>query len=102
MDSTFRDFDQVKTSELFITRHKWFFPYYELTDGQFVYGKLSYKGGFKRHAVLETLKEKWTVKHKGWFKRSLLINRGEEDTIGVLVPETWKGNIHLKMDNGFN
>jgi hypothetical protein len=101
IESTFRSFELVKTNELFVTRHKWFFPYYELTDGQFVYGKLSYHSSFRRHAVIEAAQGTWTVKHKGWFKKGLLINRGEDDTVGNLIPETWKRNINLKMDDGF-
>ncbi|MBB5394810.1 hypothetical protein [Mucilaginibacter sp. AK015] len=97
----FRDFALVKTNELFITRHKWFFPYYELTDGQFVYGKLSYKANFKRYAVIETAEGTWTIKRKGMFNRTLLLNKGEDETIGNLVPETWKRDIAIKMDNGF-
>jgi hypothetical protein len=97
----FRSFDQVKTNELFITRHKWFFSYYELTDGQFVYGKLSYKKSFKSYAIIETAQGNWTIKPKGWFKRSLLINKGDDGIIGTLIPETWKRNVNLEMDNGF-
>ncbi|MFA6083208.1 hypothetical protein [Mucilaginibacter sp.] len=97
----FRSFDQIKTNELFITRHKWFFPYFELTDGQFVYGKLSYKNSYKRYAIIETAQGIWTIKPKGWFKRNLLINKGEEETIGTLIPETWKRNVNLEMDTGF-
>lgn len=97
----FRSFDQVKTNELFITRHKWFFSHYELTDGQFVYGKLSYKKSFKSYAMIETAQGNWTIKPKGWFKRSLLINKGDDEIIGTLIPETWKRNVNLEMDSGF-
>jgi hypothetical protein len=101
--NVFRSFDQIKTNELFITRHKWFLEaYYELTDGQFVYGRLSYRSkSFKRYAIIETAQDTWTIKPKGWFKRSLLINKGEDETIGTLIPETWKRNVNLEMDNGF-
>jgi hypothetical protein len=97
----FRNFDQLKTNELFITRHKWFKPYYELTDGQFIYGKLYYKSCFSKRATIETAEGLWTIKCKGLFKRSSLINKGEDETIGTLLPATWKRNIDLEMDNGF-
>lgn len=97
----FRDFEQSTTNELYIVRHKWLFPYFELTDGQFVYAKLSYQSTFKRYAVIETANDTWTIKSKGWFKRSLLINKGEDETIGTLIPETWKRDVKLEMDNGF-
>jgi hypothetical protein len=99
--SDYRDFGQLRTNGLFVTRHKWFLPYYELTDGQFIYGKLSYKNNFKRYAIIETAKGMWTIKRKGFFNRTLLLNEDEEHTIGSLVPATWKRNIDLKMDNGF-
>lgn len=97
----YRDFDQLRTNELFVTRHKWFFPYYELTDGQFVYAKLSYKSAFKKYAVIETAQGMWTIKRKGLLSRTQLLNQGEDDTIGNLIPATWKRDMDLKMDNGF-
>ncbi|MBD1394727.1 hypothetical protein [Mucilaginibacter glaciei] len=97
----FRNFDQVKTAELFVKRHKWFFPYFELTDGQFVYGKLSYKNNYKRYAIIETADGFWTIKMKGLLKRNLLINKGDDETIGTLIPATWKRDILLEMENGF-
>ncbi|OOQ59559.1 hypothetical protein [Mucilaginibacter pedocola] len=97
----YRKFEQVKTTELFITKNKWFYPYYELTDGQFIYGKLSYKGHWRRHAVIETADGLWTVKQKGWFKRAMLINRNEDETIGTMEPQTWKRDTLIKLDDGF-
>lgn len=97
----FRNFDQLRTNELYIQKHKWFFPYFELTDGQFVYAKLSYKGTFKRYAIIETAEGTWTAKRAGFFSRALNINLGEEKTIGQVVPEVWKRNVAIRMDNGF-
>jgi hypothetical protein len=99
--SDLRKFEQVKTSELFITRHKWFYPYYELTDGQFVYGKLSYKNHWRRYAIIETADGRWTIKHKGWFKCAMLLNQNEDETIGTIEPQRWKRDTLIKMDNGF-
>jgi hypothetical protein len=101
MMNDFRNFDQLKTTELFVTRHKWFFPYYELTDGQFVYGKLSYKSHWRRYAVIETAEGRWTIKHKGLFNRTMLINQDEDKTIGTIEPQRWKRDTLLKLDNGF-
>ncbi|MFA6246087.1 MAG: hypothetical protein WC615_04045 [Mucilaginibacter sp.] len=101
MSTDQRDFAQVKTTELFITRHGWFKREYELTDGQFVYAKLSYRSNFKRDAIIELPQNSWTIKRKGWFNRTLLLNLGEDDTIGNLIPETWKRDFNLKLDDGF-
>jgi hypothetical protein len=43
----------------------------------------------------------WTIKRKGFFNRTLLLNQNGEQTIGTLVPATWKRDIALKMDDGF-
>jgi hypothetical protein len=101
MMSDYRSFDQLRTNELYIVRYKWFNPYFELTDGQFVYGRLSYKNNFKRNGIIETADSIITLKPKGWFKRNLVINEGEDETIGTLIPETWKRDVTLEMDNGF-
>ncbi|MEO6632615.1 MAG: hypothetical protein ABIN13_12855, partial [Mucilaginibacter sp.] len=52
-------------------------------------------------AIIETAEGSWTVRYKGWFKRSSLINKGEDETIGTLTPAKWNRNIDLQMDNGF-
>jgi hypothetical protein len=98
--NNFRNFDLAKTGEFFITRHKWFSPYYELTDGQFVYGKLSLKTFLKQCAIIETAQGQWTINKKGWLSRTLLINSGDEN-IGTVVPEVWKRNAALKLNGGF-
>jgi hypothetical protein len=101
MSTDQRDFAQVKTTELFITRQGLFKREYELTDGQFIYAKLSYRSNFKRDAIIDLPQNSWTLKRKGWFNRTLLLNQGEDDPIGNLIPETWKRDFNLKLDNGF-
>jgi len=101
MSTDQRDFTQVKTTELFITRQGLFKREYELTDGQFVYAKLSYRSNFKRDAIIELPQNSWTIKRKGWFNRTLLLNRGEDEAIGNIIPETWKRDFNLKLDDGF-
>ena len=101
MSTDQRDFTKLKTNELFITRQGWFKREYELTDGQFVYAKLSYRSNFKRDAIIELPQNSWTIKRKGWFNRTLLLNLGEDEIIGNLIPETWKRDVNLKLDDGF-
>lgn len=101
MSTDQRDFAQVKTNELFITRHGFWKREYELTDGQFVYAKLGYRSNFKRDAIIELPQNSWTIKRKGWFNRTLLLNRGEDEPIGNIIPETWKRDFNLQLDNGF-
>ncbi|MES2266052.1 MAG: hypothetical protein V4520_04805 [Bacteroidota bacterium] len=97
----YRNIDQLRTNELAIIKKGFWKPEYELTDGQFVYAKLRFRSNFKRDAIIETPNITYTIKRKGWFNRTILVNRGEDETIGVLVPETWKRDFNLKMDDGF-
>lgn len=101
MSTDQRDFAQVKTNELLIIKNGFWKPEFELTDGQFVYAKLSYGSNFKRDAIIELPQNSWTIKRKGWFNRTLLLNRGEDEPIGNIVPETWKRDFNLQLDNGF-
>ena len=87
--------------ELFVTRNGWFYPHYELTDGQFIYGRISYQGGLRRYTVVDTLVGSWKIKRKGWFSRTLLINAMDDKTIGTLVPEIWVRDFTLEMNSGF-
>ncbi|MCO5935303.1 hypothetical protein NAF17_07110 [Mucilaginibacter sp. RB4R14] len=97
----YRNIDQLRTNELAIIKKGFWKPEFELTDGQFVYAKLRFRSNFKRDAIIETPQETFTIKRKGWFNRTVLVNKGEDEIIGVLVPETWKRDFNLKMDNGF-
>jgi hypothetical protein len=97
----YRTFDQLRTTELTVVKTGFWHPAYELTDGQFVYGQLSYRANFKRDGVIETAQGTWTIKRKGWFKRSYDINKNEDETIGTLIPEIWVRDVNLKMDSGF-
>ncbi|MFD0765393.1 hypothetical protein ACFQZI_11060 [Mucilaginibacter lutimaris] len=101
MSNDQRDFAQAKTNELYIIKDGWFKPEYQLTDGQFVYAKLSYRSNFKRDAVIELPQQIWTIKRKGWFNRTLFINKGEDEIIGTIIPETWKRDFNLEFENGF-
>lgn len=101
MMNEYRAFDQLRTYELYIAKKGFWYPDFELTDGQYIYGRLSYSSNFKRYAIIETPSGKWTIKRKGWFNRTLFLNQGEEETIGTLTPATWKRDFNLQMDNGF-
>ncbi|MET3980517.1 hypothetical protein ABIB62_003117 [Mucilaginibacter sp. UYP25] len=97
----YRDINQLRTFELTVNKIGFWKPEFELTDGQFVYAKLRFRSNFKRDAIIETPQETFTIKRKGWFNRTVLVNKGEDETIGTLVPEIWKRDFNLKMDNGF-
>jgi hypothetical protein len=95
------DIDKPRTNELLIVKNGLWQPTFELTDGKLIYAKLSFRSNIKRDAVIEMPNITYTIKRKGWFNRTILINLGENETVGILVPETWKRDFNLKMDNGF-
>ncbi|MBL4674992.1 MAG: hypothetical protein JKY70_02115 [Mucilaginibacter sp.] len=96
-----RDIGSLRTSELTVTRFGWWRPYYQLGDGQFMYARLSYKGTFKRYAIIESNAGMFTIKRKSMLSRIMMLNRGEDETIGELEPATWTRDVTLRMDNGF-
>jgi hypothetical protein len=71
----FRSFDQLRAPELLVLRHGFLRPWYELTDGQFSYGKLTYTSALKRACTLETASGNWTVKRKSWLGRKFIIEQ---------------------------
>ncbi|TWR26847.1 hypothetical protein FPZ42_07370 [Mucilaginibacter achroorhodeus] len=99
--NNFRSVAQLRTSELFINRIGWWHPYYELSDGQFTYARLSYKGVFKRYDIIECAEDMFTIKRKSLIGRTMLLNRGEDELIGEIEPSVWKRDVKLRMVNGF-
>jgi hypothetical protein len=97
----YRSFDQLRTNELSVIRHGFWRPWFELTDGQFCYGKLSYNSLWKTASVLESAQKTWIVKRKGIFSRALLINDVDGMLIGTITPEIWSRKTMLNLDNGF-
>ena len=100
MESYYRPFDQLRTNELTVTRCGWFHPVYELTDGQFSYGKLSYKGWTQRSAVIETADTVWTVVPTSIFSRKFLININGGN-VGEVAQDIWSRKTTVSMNNGF-
>jgi len=84
----FRSFDQLRTNELSVLRHGFFKLWFELTDGQFWYGKLSYGSLWKTTFILETDKKTW-------------ISDAEVANLGSVTPEVWSRKVILRMNDGF-
>jgi hypothetical protein len=96
-----KDTNELSANELIIVKKGFWHPTFELINGQLVYGKLSFRSNIKRDAIIEMPHITYTLKRKGWFNRTILINHGEDETVGTLIPETWKRDFNLKMNNGF-
>ena len=97
----YRNFDQLRVTELPVLRHGFWRPWYELTDGQFSYGKLTYSGALKRTCLLETATGSWVVKRKGWLSRKLTIEQSGGAEIGMITPEIWSRKILVELNDGF-
>ncbi|HMG09699.1 MAG TPA: hypothetical protein VK609_14400 [Mucilaginibacter sp.] len=97
----FRSFDQLRTNELSVLRHGFFKLWFELTDGQFWYGKLSYGSLWKTTFILETDKKTWIIKRKGILKQTFLISDAEGANLGSVTPEVWSRKVILRMNDGF-
>lgn len=97
----FRSFDQLRTNELSVTRNGFFRPSFELTDGQFSYGKLSYGNLWKTTMILESAQKTWVIKRKAIFNRSFLIRDRDEMEIGIVTPELFSRSVKLSLNNGF-
>lgn len=97
----FRNFDQLRTTELSITRVGLFRPWYELTDGQFCYGKLSYVFSFKKLCTIETGRGSWVLKRKGFTNKTFLFQQPEDVTIGTITPELWSRKQAISINNDF-
>ncbi len=96
----FRSFDQLRVTELPVLRHGFWRPSYELTDGQFSYGKLTYIGALKRTCTLETNSGSWTVRRKSWVGRKFIIEQPEGIEIGLITPEILSRKITLELNSG--
>ncbi|HEK21611.1 MULTISPECIES: hypothetical protein [unclassified Mucilaginibacter] len=99
--TNFRSIDQMHTNDFFINRIGWWRPYYELSDEQFTYARLSYKSILNRYAIVECAAGLFTIKRRSLIGRTLLLNHGEDELIGEIEPAVWKRNVKLCMNNGF-
>lgn len=99
--TNFRSIDQLRTNELFINRIGWWRPYYELSDGQYTYARLSYIGIFNRYDIIQFAAGLFTIKRRSLIGRTMILNRGENEVIGEVENAIWKRDVKLHMNNGF-
>ena len=92
-------FKLLKTTELTLLRKAFFFPWYELTDGQNTYGKLSYEGLFRRTAIVELANRTYKIEFESFFSRMMnIILNGE--IIGKCKLGLFS-KANLTMNDGF-
>ena len=97
----YSNFDQLRTNELSVLRHGFFKSYFELTDGQFYYAKLSQLSIWKPIMLIETAQGSWVIKRKHLFSRTIFIQQPEDVIAGTVTPELLSRKINLTMNDGF-
>ena len=97
----FRSFTQVRTNQLWMQRHGFWKPWYDFTEGQFSYGKLSYDGTMMRTAIIETADEHWRIIRKSIWSDAQVINNMQNQPIGEISREGLKSNFRLVLNDGF-
>jgi len=98
----YRSFDQLRTSELQVIRHGFFNAWFEITDGQFSYGKIAYRYFSRARARIETADNAWTFRRKQLFSRTVLIFNKDNELIGETTRQFFSQGGKLSMLNGFN
>ncbi|MEO6149923.1 MAG: hypothetical protein ABIN95_08515 [Mucilaginibacter sp.] len=87
---------------LYMIRHGWLKPEYELTDNVHSYGRLTYKWiSAKRRAFVEMADRTIGFRFEGFWKTSLVITDSNEDIIGKLTMKPFKRRSILEMNSGF-
>ncbi|GAA4313001.1 hypothetical protein GCM10023149_08580 [Mucilaginibacter gynuensis] len=95
-------FENKNISELYIVRHGWVKPEYELTDNVYSYGKLAYKWlSARRRAYVETADNYYSFAFEGFWRRTIAITDRNDKVIGRLVTTAFSRKSTLKMENGF-
>jgi hypothetical protein len=98
----FRKLDQLRTTELVVTRKGLFKSVTTLTDGQFEYGQLSCNGMFSRDKNIETAEAKWIIRPVGfWGKETLIINADKSEVVGKIIRNSWGTRTSIEMNDGF-
>jgi hypothetical protein len=97
----YRNFSQLKTNELSVVRHGFLHPWYEFTDGEFCYGKLSYDNLWRLDFLLETQNSTWALKRRSLFHRTFLIEEFSGSDSGKVTSRIGSRKLMLNMIDGF-
>jgi len=93
--------DTKQVTELSTLRHGWFSPHYELTDGTYSYGELSYDWLSRRWATATTATGSWLFKRDGIFSRTILIVDQNGVYVGKTTRDWFSRKRSLTLQTGF-
>ncbi len=93
--------DPKQTNVLYIKRHGWLTPDYELTDQADSFGKLSYGFFSRRIGTAVTAAGTWTFVFEGVFSRTILIIDENGSVMGKATRDWFSRKRLLTMETGF-
>jgi hypothetical protein len=83
--SDYRNFDSLIGDELTVIRKGFFSPVFEITDGQYCYGKVITNYNKHTFSIIETAKESWRVEREGKIAiKALSIINSNSENIGYI------------------
>jgi hypothetical protein len=97
----YRTIALLRTNQLTVTKRGWIHPCYQLTDGQFCYGKLKYTSWTRRGAWLETFDGVWRVSPKSWLSQSFFIWSSEGEKLGEVIQKWWSCKMNIVLKDNF-
>lgn len=98
----YQPYNNRNIATLYIVRHGWVKPEYELTDNVYSYGKLLYKWmSARRKATAEIAGKTWGFQFESLWKTSLVITNETEEAIGRLKTKIFSRKAVLTMTDGF-
>lgn len=97
----FKDFSLLRTNELQVIKDGLFKPSYEVTDGQFCYGKIDHPWKFKKNSLLKLASGTWVLQRRGLFSRTRDVYSPDNENIGAFTSSIWPRKASLVMNNGF-
>src|ERR1700722_5125750 len=98
---TYAKLDTKQVTELTMLRHGWFSPHYELTDGAYSYGSLSYRWGSGLKATAVSATGTWIFKRDDGFGRKILITDENGQPVGEITSDRFIRKRFLTLQTGF-
>jgi len=94
-------FDPRRSPVLEVIRHGVFRPDLVLTDGVFLYSKLTYKGFFQKIGYIETQNGSWEIRPRNLFSRHLIVANLTSNKIEASVKTSlWCEKATVEFTNG--
>lgn len=94
-------FDPRRSPVLEVIRQGVFQPDFVLTDGAFLYGKLTYQGFFYKRGYIETQKDSWEIRPRKLFSRDFVVTNLTSNKIEAIVKASlWCEKAMVEFTNG--